>query len=76
MTAEHAAKATPKARELVDDVLIEFDRWADSCADQAASVGRDKREAARHALIGMRAELLDELGARFGVTLASWGEGA
>lgn len=71
MTSLHAAASTPRAREMVDTVLAEFDRWLDA----KHPTGRPtdpQRDAAYSALLDMREELADHLVIPVGVTLASW----
>lgn len=74
MSALHSAASSPKARELVDVVLAEFDQWSDHAANQAAAIWPDKGEACHAAVAGLREDLADHLVIAIGITLASWGE--
>jgi len=75
MSQEHVATSSPKANELVEVVLAEFDRWAEYAPGQAAGVNpHDAEEAARSALADVRENLMDHLVIAIGVTLASWGD--
>lgn len=71
MAEEHVATSGPKAREMVEVVLAEFDKWAKHAPGQAA--GADPKHAAGSALADVRAELADHLVIPVGVTIASWG---
>lgn len=73
MTAEHSATAGSLTRELVADVLAEFDRWAEHESRQAAGVSPDKESAARMALLSVKTELHDHLQIRLATTLATYG---
>ena len=77
MSEEHVAASGPKAEEIVEVVLSEFDRWAQHAPGQAAGVvGGDPttgRNAAEAALADVRIQLADHLVIPIGVTIASWG---
>ena len=80
MAETHVATSGPKARELVDVVLEEFDRWAQYAPDQAAGLSSLShahfdlaKQVAQSALSDVRAELMDHLVIPIGITLASWG---
>ncbi len=73
MSEEHVATSGPKANEIVQVVLEEFDRWAKHAPSQAAGVvPNDSEGAARFALQDVRGELADHLVIPVGVTIASW----
>lgn len=77
MAEMHVATSGPKARELVQVVLEEFDRWAKHAASQAAGiVGGDYEHGVavgEAALYDVRTLLDDHLVIPIGLTLASWG---
>ena len=76
MSEVHEVTSSPRANELVEVVLAEFDRWAQYAPGQAAGViPNDAEVAARFALADVRAELMDHLVVPIAVTLASWGVG-
>ena len=72
MAEIHKATSSPLARELVDDVLAEFDQWVEWSVSQASLIARSTEGAARYALINMREELMDHLVIRIGTTLTTW----
>lgn len=72
MSELHAATSGPKAREIVDTVLAEFDRWSNP--NQAAGMNpNDSYKAAQAALYDVRTDLDDHLVVGIGLVLASWG---
>lgn len=77
MSEEHVATSGPKAQEMVEVVLEEFDRWAKHAASQAAgAVGGDYEHGvavAKAALYDVRCDLDDHLVIPIGITIASWG---
>jgi len=74
MTELHVAASGPKAQEMVDVMLAEFDRWAAYAPSQAAGVNPgNPEEAAKSALYDVREDLADHLIIAVGTTLASWG---
>ncbi len=76
MSEEHVATSGPKAREMVEVVLAEFDRWAQHAPGQAVGVcPNDPKGAAKYALQDVRAELMDHLVIPVGITIASWSMG-
>lgn len=68
MSQIHVATSTPKAREMVEVVLAEFDRWAKHAPSQV-----DDPQSAVAALADVRAELMDHLVIQVGITIESWG---
>jgi hypothetical protein len=73
VTGVHAASSGALIRELVADVLAEFDVWAEHAPSQAAAVAGDAEEAARQALYDVRTEIGDHLNIRLATTLATYG---
>lgn len=73
MTAVHAASHGPLTRELVDDVLAEFDQWARHAHRQAGAVAREPQAAVRIAFADVRTEIADHLQIRLAATLATYG---
>lgn len=70
----HVAASGDLVRELVADVLAEFDDWAKGAPSQAASIiPGNPEEAARFALGEVRDQLQDHLQIRLSLTLASYG---
>lgn len=78
MSDLHVATSSQKAREMVEVVLAEFDRWAESAPGQAAGeIGGDYRHGSKvadRALYNVRTDLDDHLVVAVGATLASWVE--
>lgn len=73
MTELHTATSGSLVREIVKDVLAEFDTWAPTAITQAAGIGRDKAEAAKYALGDVRLNVDDHLCIRLALTLATFG---
>lgn len=74
MTALHAATNGPLVKELVSDVLAEFDTWAAHAPNQAAGVyPHDPHGAAVSALYDVRTEISEHLQIRLALTLAAHG---
>ena len=73
MAQIHSATSSPKAREMVDVVLAEFDRWLPSSQAHGAAIGGNPNEGAKYALYNMREELSDHLVIAVGITLETWG---
>lgn len=69
MSSIHAAVSTPRAREMVDAVLAEYDVWLEA-KYPASRVDLGEQ---RYALLDMREELADHLVIPVGITIASWG---
>lgn len=74
MTELHVATGGPLVKELVADVLAEFDVWAKHAATQAAAIHpNDIVAAANSALYDVRTEIGEHVQIRLAITLAAHG---